>query len=91
MVQSFLPIWPCLGWLVEKISIFKINVNYDTCKACETCAKACPTTVMNAILKQENVIPDCFSCGTCMNACPTGSINLQAGKRNRPPADKFMG
>jgi hypothetical protein len=51
-----------VGWLVEKISIFKIKVNYDTCISCEACAKACPSTVMNAILKQENVIPDCFAC-----------------------------
>jgi NAD-dependent dihydropyrimidine dehydrogenase PreA subunit len=78
-----------VGWLVEKISIFKIQVNYETCIACESCARACPSTVMNGILKQENVIPDCFACGTCIQACPTQSIRFSSGKRNRPPADKF--
>jgi NAD-dependent dihydropyrimidine dehydrogenase PreA subunit len=78
-----------VGWLVEKISIFKIQVNYETCIACESCARACPSTVMNGILKQENVIPDCFACGTCIEVCPTQSIHFLSGKRSRPPADKF--
>lgn len=80
-----------VGWLVEKISIFKIQINYETCIACESCARACPSTVMNAILKREHVIPDCFACGTCIGACPTDSIHFLAGKRSRPPADKFKG
>jgi NAD-dependent dihydropyrimidine dehydrogenase PreA subunit len=78
-----------VGWLVEKISIFKIHVNYETCIACESCARACPSTVMNAILKREHVIPDCFACGTCIGVCPTDSIHFLAGRRSRPPADKF--
>jgi polyferredoxin len=86
--QLFCP-FGLVGWLVEKISIFKIKVDYETCVACEACAKACPSTVMGAILKQDRIIPDCFACGTCMNVCPTGSIKMLAGKRSKPPADKF--
>jgi polyferredoxin len=78
-----------VGWLVEKISIFKIKVNYDTCISCEACAKACPSTVMNAILKQEKVIPDCFACANCIDVCPTDSVCLGAGKRDVPPEGKF--
>ncbi|MBN2078751.1 MAG: 4Fe-4S binding protein [Spirochaetes bacterium] len=79
-----------VSWLFEKISLNKITVDYDTCIACEKCARACPTHVMNAILKRESVIPDCFSCGTCINACPTGSISIRSGKRARPPINKFL-
>ena len=79
-----------VGWLLEKVSLFKIKVNYDTCTACEACARACPSTVMNAILKRENVIPDCFACASCIGVCPTGSVNLAAGKRNTPPPGKFV-
>lgn len=80
-----------VGWVAEKLSRFKINVNYDTCIACEACAKACPSTVMNAILKQEQVtIPDCFACSTCIQTCPTQSIHFEAGKRTRPLAGKFQ-
>lgn len=77
------------GWIVEKKSLFKVKVNYDTCIACEACAKACPSTVMNAILKQDRVTPDCFSCATCIETCPTNSIGFESGKRSKPPAGKF--
>jgi NAD-dependent dihydropyrimidine dehydrogenase PreA subunit len=78
-----------MGWVVEKISVFKIQVNYESCIACEACARACPSTVMGAILKRDRGIPDCFACGTCIGVCPTNSIHFQAGKRSQPPAGKF--
>ncbi len=78
-----------IGWLGEKLSIAKIRVDYDTCIACGACEKACPSTVMGAILKQDCTIPDCFSCGTCIQACPTGSISFAAGRRPSPPEGKF--
>ena len=77
------------GWLGEKISIFKIKVNYDSCIACSACSKACPSTVMGAILKRDKIIPDCYSCGTCIDACPTDSISFAVGKRPMPPEGKF--
>jgi NAD-dependent dihydropyrimidine dehydrogenase PreA subunit len=78
-----------VGWLVEKVSLYKIKVNYDTCIACEACVKACPSTVMNAILKRENIIPDCFACANCIEICPTDSVCLARGKRDMPPEGKF--
>ncbi len=80
-----------VGWLGEKISIAKIRVNYDTCIACGACEKACPSTVMEAILKQDRIIPDCFACGTCIHTCPTDSIIFAVGRRPRPPQNKFAG
>lgn len=78
-----------VGWLVEKISVFRIHVDYKTCIACDACSKACPSTVMEAVLKRDRTIPDCFSCGTCIGVCPTQSISFKAGKRQVPPAGKF--
>jgi polyferredoxin len=78
-----------VGWLAEKISFYKIKVNYDTCIACSACAEACPSHVMHAILTQEQTIPDCFACGTCIEVCPTKSIHFKSGKRTKPPAGKF--
>ena len=79
-----------VGWLMEKISIFKIKVDYDRCTACELCSKACPSTVMEAILKRgKKVIPDCFACSTCIDICPVDAIQLGAGKRSEPPLNKF--
>ncbi len=78
-----------VGWLVEKISLYKIKVNYDTCIACESCANACPSSVMEAILKRDKVIPDCFACANCIDVCPTKSITFRVGKRDKPPEGKF--
>ncbi len=79
-----------VGWLVEKISLFKVQVNYESCIACEACARACPPTVMGAILKQDRAIPDCFACGTCIGVCPTQSVHFLRGRREKPPAEKFQ-
>ncbi len=78
-----------VGWLAEKISIFKVKVDYDKCIACEACSQACPSTVMDAILKQDRIIPDCFSCGTCIETCPADAISFEYGKREKPPKEKF--
>lgn len=79
-----------VGWLIEKVSLYKIIVDHQTCVGCRSCEKACPSTVMGAILKRDRVIPDCFVCGTCIEVCPTGSIQLASGKRSRPPEGKFI-
>jgi NAD-dependent dihydropyrimidine dehydrogenase PreA subunit len=78
------------GWLVEKTSLVKIQVNYKTCIACQKCAAACPSTVMAAILKRDKkTIPDCFACYACREECPTGSIRFSSGSRILPPKDLF--
>jgi polyferredoxin len=80
-----------VGWLVEKISINKISVDYNTCIACKKCETACPSTVMGAILKRDKkTIPDCFLCYTCRDICPTGSIKFSTRKRTIPPANHFI-
>jgi Fe-S-cluster-containing hydrogenase component 2 len=79
-----------VGWLVEKISLVRISVNYETCIACQRCATACPSTVMGAILRRDKkTIPDCFACYTCREVCPTNSIQFSTRKRTLPPAGHF--
>jgi polyferredoxin len=78
-----------VGWLVEKASLYRIQVDYQACIACGACAKACPSTVMEAILKGGKTVPDCFACGTCLEACPTKAVRWALGRRKRPPAGKF--
>ena len=77
------------GWLLEKVAVFKIHVDYKTCIACDLCSKACPSNVMDAILKQNKVIPDCFSCGTCIEVCPKDSIQFLSQKREPVPEGMF--
>jgi len=78
------------GWLVEKASLVRISVDYETCIACQKCAAACPSTVMGAILRRDKkTIPDCFACYACREACPTNSIQFSTRKRTLPPAGHF--
>ena len=70
-----------LSWLFEKLSIYKIRVNYKTCTSCNACAKACPSNTMSAILEKKKIIPDCFSCGTCINECPSDTIKFDVRKK----------
>ena len=80
-----------VGWVVEKISLVKISVDYETCIACGKCADACPSTVMGAILgRNKKTIPDCFACYTCRDICPTESIRFSSRKRTLPPQGHFM-
>ena len=78
-----------VGWLVEKVSIYKIKVDYDACTACGACTKACPSMAMEGILKQKHTIPDCFVCGNCLEVCPVNAVSFDSGKRTRPPEGKF--
>ena len=78
-----------VGWVAEKISIFKIKVDYDKCIGCKICSKACPGTAMEAILERKRVVPDCFSCSTCIEVCPKKAIDFSSGKRSAPPEGKF--
>lgn len=79
-----------VGWMFEKVSFAKITVDYTRCKdGCVVCEKACPSDCMEAILKQQRVVPDCFACATCLEACPTKAISFQVGRRAKPPEGKF--
>lgn len=72
------------GWLVEKISRYKIVVDYNKCTTCLACEKACPSTVMSAILRRDKIIPDCFSCGTCVSVCKFEAVSFTSAKRIIP-------
>ena len=64
----------------REASIFRIKVDYHKCDACGACAKACPSTVMDAILKKDRITPDCFACGNCIESCPTDAIAFTASR-----------
>ena len=70
-----------VSWFFEKLAIFRIRVDYNKCDACQVCNSACPSTVMDAILKQDKVIPDCFGCGVCVESCPTQAVSLTASRK----------
>ncbi len=75
------------GWVAEKVSLFRIRVDRSKCIACGACEKACPSTVMGAILKRKAITPDCFACGTCIETCPVGAVSFAANRRTTPGVD----
>lgn len=72
-----------VGWLGEKISLFKIRIDRDACIDCKACVKACPSKVMESYLENKKPAPDCFSCAACIETCPTKAIDF-SHKRPAP-------
>jgi len=59
-----------LGWLVEQVSLFRPRINWEACKECKVCVKACPTQAMADYYAGKKLHADCFACGACIAACP---------------------
>lgn len=71
--------------LTNKISIFKIRRNKETCISCNKCTHACP---MNIDVAKKEVINDhqCIRCGECTSevVCPVGdTVEMTAKAYNK--------
>lgn len=73
------------GWL-NKVSLYKIDVNLDTCKNCGLCDKACYMPSLDkdkfSLFKPAMVNPaesfSCSKCLQCVEKCPNGSLTYKA-------------
>ncbi len=59
-----------VSWVVEQVSLLSPRINWQICKECQVCAKACPTQAMADIYSRKKLHADCFACGACIAACP---------------------
>jgi polyferredoxin len=66
------------SWLIQKLSVFRVKVNRDSCLDCGKCGRACPTGAAEGILQGKTFKADCFSCARCLNACPNDSLRYRA-------------
>lgn len=66
-----------ISWIFERVSIFKVRVNFDLCNKCNACVKACPTEAMKGIIENKKIYADCFSCGRCLNVCAKNAIDYR--------------
>jgi len=72
------------GWL-NKFSLYKINLNIDTCSSCGLCDKACYLTTINkqkfSLYKPQKTNPaenfSCSKCLKCVEQCPNGSLSFK--------------
>ena len=71
-----------VSWLVERFSIFQIQIDEKTCTKCEACIKACPLNTAKDRITGKKMLQDCFSCGRCLNVCPVDAIRYKAVSKN---------
>ena len=79
--KSGCPIAWISGWL-NKFSLFKINVDSESCKNCGICDKKCYIVEMEPskyslykpALKKPGSSYTCSKCLQCVAACPNGSL-----------------
>jgi polyferredoxin len=64
------PLGAILG-LFNKASLFRMNVNEETCTLCGKCQRECP---VNVRIYETPDSPDCIRCLKCEKVCPFGSI-----------------
>ncbi|MBQ7636971.1 MAG: 4Fe-4S binding protein [Lachnospiraceae bacterium] len=57
--------------LFNKFSLYRLEIDHDSCIGCKRCEKVCPMEV--DVLKSPNSA-ECIRCGKCKAACPTESI-----------------
>ena len=59
--------------LMNKISIYHLEVDEDKCVGCGKCSKVCKMDV-NPVITPDSV--ECIRCGACASACPRDAIKL---------------
>ena len=62
--------------LLNKVSLFQMQVDPNKCISCGKCAKACQMDV--DITKTPNHT-ECIRCGMCVRACPTHAVAFRYG------------
>lgn len=74
-----------ISGLLNKVSLFKITLNEDTCKSCGLCDKACYMPSIDkqkfSLYKTEKANPaiqfSCSKCLKCVEQCPNGSLSYK--------------
>lgn len=62
--------------LLNKVSLFQMQVDQSKCVSCGKCAKVCKMDV--DVTKSPNHT-ECIRCGMCIRACPTAAVSFRYG------------
>lgn len=71
--------------LLNKISIYHLEIDTDACVSCGKCSRVCKMDVDP--VKCPNSV-ECIRCGDCKAACPKGAISIGFGKKYKKSRKK---
>ena len=63
-----------VSWLLEQISLSRVEVDPDKCTVCYECTDVAPCPAMRYIVDGARFRPDCHACGRCLNTCSEDAI-----------------
>jgi polyferredoxin len=73
-----------LSWIAERVSLYRVRVNHDTCTECGNCIRACPSDAAKGRVEGKMFPADCFSCARCLNVCPVDATRYEfIGRRQK--------
>ena len=64
-----------LSWFAERISLYRVTIDHDTCTECGNCIRACPIEAAKGRVEKKKFPADCFSCARCLNTCPVDALH----------------
>lgn len=67
-----------VSWLVERFSVFQIQIDEETCTKYGACIKTCLFNTAKDRIIRKKMLQNCFSCGRCLNVCPVDVIRYKA-------------
>ncbi|MCX8057850.1 MAG: 4Fe-4S binding protein [Spirochaetes bacterium] len=74
--MSFCP-YGALASLLDKLSLFRVRVNFDKCVKCLRCANVCPVMAIDEqkIKYEKNpILTTCLKCGECIDKCQVRAL-----------------
>ncbi|MGD8412994.1 MAG: 4Fe-4S binding protein [Candidatus Latescibacterota bacterium] len=67
-------------WLLEHLSLTRIQVDPDKCITCYNCSDVAPCPAIGPIVDGARSRPDCHACGKCLDTCSENAITFSARK-----------
>ncbi len=69
--------------LINRIGLYRVKRNNDTCTHCMACNKACPVNVLVESVAQVQS-SECINCNLCVAACPVENTLYVAAAWSKP-------